>query len=110
MCCAALCCKSQVLELTNGPEPRIFSAAKHAKNPATLVSGVSLEKQATLGPLQEHLGCQGTMPGEAAVAVALPASETVIRAAPQKSFPFVLKKIMDIPPPNILEEGEDGKI
>uniref|UniRef100_A0A8C5G7B6 TEF transcription factor, PAR bZIP family member b n=1 Tax=Gouania willdenowi TaxID=441366 RepID=A0A8C5G7B6_GOUWI len=25
------------------------------------------------------------------------------------SFPFVLKKIMDIPPPNILEEGDDEK-
>lgn len=49
------------------------------------------------------------MPGEAAVAMVLQASETVIRA-PQKSFPFVIKKIMDIPPPNILEEGEDGKI
>jgi len=29
------------------------------------------------------------------------------RAGLQKSFPFVLKKIMDIPPPNILEEGDD---
>lgn len=33
-----------------------------------------------------------------------------LRSGPQKSFPFVLKKIMDIPPPNILEEGDDGKI
>ncbi|MEQ2164723.1 hypothetical protein GOODEAATRI_009684 [Goodea atripinnis] len=43
------------------------------------------------------------MPGKAAVTVPLPAA-----AAPQKSCPFVLKKIMDIPPPNILEEGDDG--
>lgn len=50
------------------------------------------------------------MPGEAAVEVVLEASDTVIRAAPLKSFPFVIKKIMDIPPPNILDEGEDGKI
>ncbi|KAG9343094.1 hypothetical protein JZ751_015313 [Albula glossodonta] len=28
---------------------------------------------------------------------------------PQRSFPFVLKKIMDIPPPNILEDGDDEK-
>uniref|UniRef100_A0A096M272 TEF transcription factor, PAR bZIP family member b n=1 Tax=Poecilia formosa TaxID=48698 RepID=A0A096M272_POEFO len=42
------------------------------------------------------------MPGKAEVAVALPAA-----AAPQKSYPFVLKKIMDIPPPNILDEGDD---
>ncbi|XP_015243415.1 PREDICTED: thyrotroph embryonic factor isoform X1 [Cyprinodon variegatus] len=42
------------------------------------------------------------MPGKAAVSVALPAA-----AAPHKSYPFVLKKIMDIPPPNILEEGDD---
>ncbi|XP_027897495.1 TEF transcription factor, PAR bZIP family member b isoform X1 [Xiphophorus couchianus] len=42
------------------------------------------------------------MPGKAEVAVALPAA-----AAPQESYPFVLKKIMDIPPPNILEEGDD---
>ncbi|XP_029014546.2 LOW QUALITY PROTEIN: TEF transcription factor, PAR bZIP family member b [Betta splendens] len=34
-------------------------------------------------------------------------SDSVITAAPQKSFPFVIKKIMDIPPPNILEEGDD---
>uniref|UniRef100_A0A3Q3VWM8 BZIP domain-containing protein n=1 Tax=Mola mola TaxID=94237 RepID=A0A3Q3VWM8_MOLML len=36
------------------------------------------------------------MPGKAAVT-----------EAPQKSCPFVLKKMMDIPPPNILEEGDD---
>lgn len=47
----------------------------------------------------------GTMPGKAAVTVALPGA-----AAPQKSYPFVLKKIMDIPPPNILEDGDDGKL
>lgn len=47
------------------------------------------------------------MPGKAAVTVALKPSGKV---APQKSCPFVLKKIMDIPPPNILEEGDDGKI
>ncbi|KAK1785620.1 hypothetical protein P4O66_018978 [Electrophorus voltai] len=28
-------------------------------------------------------------------------------SGPQKSFPFVLKKIMDIPPPNILEDRDD---
>ena len=32
-----------------------------------------------------------------------------LKCSPQKSFPFVLKKIMDIPPPNILDEGDDGK-
>uniref|UniRef100_A0A8C5EBR1 TEF transcription factor, PAR bZIP family member b n=1 Tax=Gouania willdenowi TaxID=441366 RepID=A0A8C5EBR1_GOUWI len=47
------------------------------------------------------------MPGKAAVVVALQAKDDVATAAPQKSFPFVLKKIMDIPPPNILEEGDD---
>lgn len=50
------------------------------------------------------------MSGKAAVTVALNSSGNVVPAAPQKSFPFVLKKIMDIPPPNILEEGDDGKI
>ncbi|XP_067089406.1 TEF transcription factor, PAR bZIP family member b isoform X1 [Osmerus mordax] len=30
-----------------------------------------------------------------------------LKSSPQKSFPFVLKKIMDIPPPNILDEGDD---
>uniref|UniRef100_A0A8C5G718 TEF transcription factor, PAR bZIP family member b n=1 Tax=Gouania willdenowi TaxID=441366 RepID=A0A8C5G718_GOUWI len=49
------------------------------------------------------------MPGKAAVVVALQAKDDVATAAPQKSFPFVLKKIMDIPPPNILEEGDDEK-
>lgn len=52
----------------------------------------------------------GTMPGKAVVTVALQPSGNDATAAPQKSFPFVLKKIMDIPPPNILEEGDDGKI
>uniref|UniRef100_A0A3P8SXF5 TEF transcription factor, PAR bZIP family member b n=1 Tax=Amphiprion percula TaxID=161767 RepID=A0A3P8SXF5_AMPPE len=47
------------------------------------------------------------MPGKAAVAGTLEPSGDVAPAAPQKSFPFVLKKIMDIPPPNILEEGDD---
>lgn len=64
---------------------------------------------------QEHrpglLGAwQGTMPGKAAVAVALQPSGNDVSVAPQKSFPFVLKKIMDIPPPNILEEGDDGEV
>ncbi|XP_036408224.1 TEF transcription factor, PAR bZIP family member b [Megalops cyprinoides] len=31
------------------------------------------------------------------------------RSDAQRSFPFVLKKIMDIPPPNILEDGDDEK-
>uniref|UniRef100_A0A3P9KF07 Thyrotroph embryonic factor n=1 Tax=Oryzias latipes TaxID=8090 RepID=A0A3P9KF07_ORYLA len=47
------------------------------------------------------------MPGKAAVTLALQPGGTVATATPQKSFPFVLKKIMDIPPPNILAEGED---
>ncbi|XP_057673276.1 TEF transcription factor, PAR bZIP family member b isoform X2 [Corythoichthys intestinalis] len=47
------------------------------------------------------------MPGKAAVAVALQPDTSVEPAAKQKSFPFVLKKIMDIPPPNILEECDD---
>lgn len=50
------------------------------------------------------------MPGKAAETAALQPSGNAVTAAPQKSFPFVLKKIMDIPPPNILEEGDDGKI
>lgn len=50
------------------------------------------------------------MPGKAAVTVALKPSGNAAKVAPQKSCPFVLKKIMDIPPPNILEEGDDGKI
>lgn len=49
----------------------------------------------------------GTMPGKAAAAAAL--QPTTVKTAPLKAFPFVLKKIMDIPPPNILEEGDDGK-
>uniref|UniRef100_A0A3B4XXZ8 TEF transcription factor, PAR bZIP family member b n=1 Tax=Seriola lalandi dorsalis TaxID=1841481 RepID=A0A3B4XXZ8_SERLL len=48
------------------------------------------------------------MPGKAAVATVPQPGGTVDSTAPQKSFPFVLKKIMDIPPPNILEEGDDG--
>lgn len=47
------------------------------------------------------------MPGKSAVTVTLKASGNVAKA---KSFPFALKKIMDIPPPNILEEGDDGKL
>ncbi|XP_068434536.1 TEF transcription factor, PAR bZIP family member b isoform X2 [Clinocottus analis] len=47
------------------------------------------------------------MSGKAAVTVALQPGDKVDPTAPQKSFPFVLKKIMDIPPPNILEEGDD---
>ncbi|XP_053194658.1 TEF transcription factor, PAR bZIP family member b isoform X1 [Scomber japonicus] len=50
------------------------------------------------------------MSGKAAVAVGLQPGGNVnvnAAAAPQKSYPFVLKKIMDIPPPNILEEGDD---
>lgn len=50
------------------------------------------------------------MPGKAAVALALQPSLSVAPSAPQNSFPFVLKKIMDIPPPNILEEGDEGKL
>lgn len=51
------------------------------------------------------------MSGKTAVAVGLQpgSNDNVAAEAPQKSFPFVLKKIMDIPPPNILEEGDDGK-
>lgn len=49
------------------------------------------------------------MSGKAAVTGALQPSGDSGTAAPQKSCPFVLKKIMDIPPPNILEEGDDGK-
>jgi len=49
------------------------------------------------------------MPGKAAVTVALQSGDKVAPTAPRKSFPFVLKKIMDIPPPNILEEGDDGE-
>ncbi|XP_063759855.1 TEF transcription factor, PAR bZIP family member b [Eleginops maclovinus] len=47
------------------------------------------------------------MSGKAAVTVALKPGGKEAPEAPQKSFPFVLKKIMDIPPPNILEEAED---
>ncbi|KAL4647847.1 thyrotroph embryonic factor isoform X1 [Arapaima gigas] len=42
------------------------------------------------------------MSGDTAVAVAL-------ESGPPDSFPVVLKKIMEIPPPNILEEGDDEK-
>lgn len=49
------------------------------------------------------------MSDKAAVTVSLQPGGTVATREPQKSFPFVLKKIMDIPPPNILEEGDDGK-
>ncbi|KAI4880525.1 hypothetical protein NFI96_026790 [Prochilodus magdalenae] len=44
------------------------------------------------------------MPGKTTVNVTV-ADES--SNAPQKSFPFVLKKIMDIPPPNILDDGDD---
>ncbi|KAK7939401.1 hypothetical protein WMY93_002727 [Mugilogobius chulae] len=47
------------------------------------------------------------MPGKAAVTVAIKPSSPASTAGSQKSFPFALKKIMDIPPPNILEEGDD---
>lgn len=30
-------------------------------------------------------------------------------SSPQKPLPLVLKKIMDILPPNILEDGDDGE-
>lgn len=49
------------------------------------------------------------MPGEAAVTVALEPHGNAATTASEKSCPFVLKKIMDIPPPNILEEGDNGK-
>ncbi|XP_041673275.1 TEF transcription factor, PAR bZIP family member b isoform X1 [Cheilinus undulatus] len=69
-------------------------------------------KEAAVGISQGHRpgvlgGCRETMPGKAALNVAVQPGGTVTKAAPQKSFPFVLKKIMDIPPPNILEEGDD---
>lgn len=44
------------------------------------------------------------MPEESTVTVSL---ESV--SGPPSSFPVVLKKIMEIPPPNILEDGDDGK-
>uniref|UniRef100_A0A674PAA9 TEF transcription factor, PAR bZIP family member b n=1 Tax=Takifugu rubripes TaxID=31033 RepID=A0A674PAA9_TAKRU len=44
---------------------------------------------------------------KAAVTGALQPNENAAAPASEKSF--VLKKIMDIPPPNILEEGDDGK-
>lgn len=50
-----------------------------------------------------------TMPGKAAVTVALQPDGDAASTAPPKSCPYVLKKVMDIPPPNILEEGDDGK-
>lgn len=46
------------------------------------------------------------MPGQTEVNVTLAMAPS---NDPQKSFPFVLKKIMDIPPPNILDDGDDGK-
>lgn len=49
------------------------------------------------------------MPGKDAVSVVKQPGDNVVPAASQKTFPFALKKVMDIPPPNILEEGEDGK-
>ncbi|XP_048871835.1 TEF transcription factor, PAR bZIP family member a isoform X2 [Brienomyrus brachyistius] len=44
------------------------------------------------------------MPGESTVTVSL---ESV--SGPPSSFPVVLKKMMEIPPPNILEDGDDEK-
>lgn len=49
------------------------------------------------------------MPSKAAVTVALQPDGDAASTAPPKSCPFVLKKVMDIPPPNILDEGDDGK-
>lgn len=49
------------------------------------------------------------MSGKAAETVALQPNGNTATTASEKSCPFVLKKIMDIPPPNILEEGDDGK-
>lgn len=72
----------------------------------TQLSVKKKKKQRRLGVLGAR---HGTMPGEAAMATELEPSGNTATASPQKSFPFVLKKIMDIPPPNILEEGEDGK-
>ncbi|XP_036385150.1 TEF transcription factor, PAR bZIP family member a isoform X1 [Megalops cyprinoides] len=42
------------------------------------------------------------MPGESTVTV-------IVDSGPPSSFPVVLKKIMENPPPNILEEDNDGK-
>lgn len=49
------------------------------------------------------------MSGKAAVTVALQPGGDAVTTASEKSGPFVLKKIMALPPPNILEEGDDGK-
>lgn len=49
------------------------------------------------------------MSAKAAVTVALQPKGNASPTASEKSGSFVLKKIMDIPPPNILEEGDDGK-
>lgn len=49
------------------------------------------------------------MSDKAAVSVALQPNGNAATTVSEKSCPFVLKKIMDIPPPNILEEGDDGK-
>jgi len=48
------------------------------------------------------------MPGKDTVALVV--EQSPVASSPQKPVHFVLKKIMDIPPPNILEEGDDGKI
>ncbi|XP_062387783.1 TEF transcription factor, PAR bZIP family member b [Sardina pilchardus] len=42
------------------------------------------------------------MPGEATITLTLAPN-----SGQAKPFPFVLKKVMDIPPPNILDEGDD---
>lgn len=40
----------------------------------------------------------------------MPGQESVnMTVGPQKSSAFVLKKIMNIPPPNILQDQDDGK-
>ncbi|KAJ8345715.1 hypothetical protein SKAU_G00299080 [Synaphobranchus kaupii] len=46
------------------------------------------------------------MPVESTLTIAVAPEPS---SSPQRSFPFVLKKIMDIPPPNILEDGDDEK-
>lgn len=93
-----------------GVAPKVRSPGTFPPISTLLLSGCEFRSSGRTPSRFPPRSFQGTMPGKAAVALALQPSLNVAPAAPQKSFPFVLKKIMDIPPPNILEEGDEGKL
>lgn len=111
----AFCCEtSEYSTRSYDPEPRNSSSLAVAvfqpRRPAVDAAiACSASRRGHVSSSASRSSGSRTMPGKAAVTVALQPDGDAASTAPPKSCPFVLKKVMDIPPPNILEEGDDGK-